>query len=115
MTLRSVAFLLTLALSISCRYRQDYQPPPPPEEPDGGQLGDGGTVVIPPEPELPWARRAVTYELFVRSFKDSDGDGNGDLPGLISKLDYLNDGDPATTSDLGVDAIWLMPIFASPS
>lgn len=62
-----------------------------------------------------WARGAVFYEVFVRSFADSDGDGNGDLDGLISKLDYLNDGNPATTSDLGIDAIWLMPIFQSPS
>jgi glycosidase len=51
----------------------------------------------------------------VRSFRDSDGNGNGDLPGLIEKLDYLNDGNPATTSDLGVDALWLMPVFESPS
>ena len=43
------------------------------------------------------------------------GDGKGDLEGLISRLDYLNDGNPATGSDLGVDAIWLMPVFASPS
>ncbi|MFY0581692.1 alpha-amylase family glycosyl hydrolase [Cystobacter fuscus] len=58
---------------------------------------------------------AVFYELFVRSFQDSNGDGKGDLPGLISRLDYLNDGDPRTTTDLGVDALWLMPVFASPS
>lgn len=62
-----------------------------------------------------WAKGAVFYEVFVRSFSDSDGDGNGDLPGLISRLDYLNDGDPTTTSDLGVDAVWLMPVFRSPS
>ena len=62
-----------------------------------------------------WWREAVFYEVFVRSFKDSDGDGQGDLRGLIQRLDYLNDGDPATTTDLGVDALWLMPIFASPS
>ncbi len=62
-----------------------------------------------------WWRGAVFYEIFVRSFADSDGDGIGDLRGLISRLDYLNDGDPATTRDLGVGAIWLMPIFASPS
>jgi glycosidase len=62
-----------------------------------------------------WARGAVFYEVFVRSFADSNGDGVGDLQGLISRLDYLNDGDPATTSDLGVDALWLMPIFESPS
>lgn len=62
-----------------------------------------------------WARGAVFYEIFVRSFADSDGDGIGDLPGLAARLDYLNDGDPATTSDLGVDALWLMPVFESPS
>jgi len=66
-------------------------------------------------PNREWARGAVFYEIFVRSFSDSDGDGKGDLNGLISKLDYLNDGNPATTSDLGIDAIWLMPIFQSPS
>jgi len=62
-----------------------------------------------------WTRGAVFYEVFVRSFRDSDGDGRGDLGGLIEKLDYLNDGNPATTVDLGVDALWLMPVFASPS
>jgi alpha-amylase len=62
-----------------------------------------------------WLRGAVFYEVFVRSFADSNGDGVGDLRGLISKLDYLNDGDPATTSDLGVDGLWLMPVFQSPS
>lgn len=62
-----------------------------------------------------WARGAVFYEVFVRSFQDSDGDGKGDLRGLISRLDYLNDGRPETTTDLGVDALWLMPVFESPS
>src|SRR5262245_58700249 len=62
-----------------------------------------------------WANGAVFYEVFVRSFQDSDGDGKGDLRGLISRLDYLNDGNPATDSDLGVDALWLMPVFRSPS
>jgi glycosidase len=62
-----------------------------------------------------WARGAVFYQIFVRSFRDSNGDGIGDINGLISKLDYLNDGDPATTTDLGVDGIWLMPMFESPS
>lgn len=63
----------------------------------------------------PWFEGAVFYEVFVRSFKDSDGDGIGDLKGLIEKLDTLNDGDPKTTTDLGVDALWLMPVFESPS
>ncbi|WP_224361531.1 alpha-amylase family glycosyl hydrolase [Hyalangium versicolor] len=62
-----------------------------------------------------WYRKAVFYEVFVRSFQDSNGDGKGDLKGLISRLDYLNDGDPNTTQDLGVDALWLMPVFVSPS
>jgi len=66
--------------------------------------------------ELPgWAPGAVFYEVFVRSFQDSNGDGKGDLDGLIARLDYLNDGNPATDTDLGVDALWLMPVFASPS
>jgi alpha-amylase len=62
-----------------------------------------------------WSRGAVFYEAFVRSFQDSNGDGIGDLRGLTAKLDYLNDGNPDTTTDLGVDALWLMPIFVSPS
>jgi glycosidase len=62
----------------------------------------------------------VFYEVFVRSFADSTSgplanDGIGDLQGLIEKLDYLNDGDPATTDDLGVTGMWLMPIMQSPS
>jgi glycosidase len=59
---------------------------------------------------LPWWNDRVFYEIFVRSFKDSNGDGNGDLKGLIEKLDYLNDGDPKTTTDLGVTGLWLMPV-----
>ena len=62
-----------------------------------------------------WAHGAVFYEVFVRSFQDSDGDGKGDINGLISRLDFLNDGKPETTTDLGVDALWLMPVFESPS
>ncbi|MCC6617099.1 MAG: DUF3459 domain-containing protein [Anaerolineae bacterium] len=61
-------------------------------------------------PEPPWWNDRVFYEVFVRSFYDSDGDGVGDLRGLIEKLDYLNDGDPNTTDDLGVTGIWLMPV-----
>jgi glycosidase len=68
-----------------------------------------------PQWNLDWADGAAFYEIFVRSFADSDGDGMGDLKGLTARLDYLNDGDPASTADLGVKGIWLMPIFASPS
>jgi alpha-amylase len=62
-----------------------------------------------------WWDNRVFYEIFVRSFYDSDGDGIGDLQGVIQKLDYLNDGDPSTDTDLGVTGIWLMPIMQSPS
>ena len=75
----------------------------------------GAAAAAAPGWQLDWARNAVFYEIFVRSFADSDGDGIGDLAGLTAKLDYLNDGDPATDDDLGVDALWLMPIFPSPS
>jgi alpha-amylase len=64
---------------------------------------------------LPWWNDRVFYEIFVRSFYDSDGDGIGDLQGVIEKLDYLNDGDPDTTTDLGITGIWLMPIMDSAS
>ncbi|MFQ5592635.1 MAG: alpha-amylase family glycosyl hydrolase [Anaerolineae bacterium] len=75
------------------------------------------TPTSPPEgPASPfWWNDTVFYEVFVRSFYDSDGDGVGDLNGLIEKLDYLNDGDPATDEDLGITGIWLMPIAESPS
>ena len=62
-----------------------------------------------------WWRSAVCYEVFVRSFADADGDGVGDLRGLASRLDYVNDGNPLTTTDLGANCLWLMPISKSPS
>ncbi len=65
--------------------------------------------------EAGWWDNAVCYEVFVRSFYDSDGDGVGDLNGLIEKLDYINDGDPNAQNDLGASCIWLMPITESPS
>jgi glycosidase len=62
-----------------------------------------------------WRRGATCYEIFVRSFYDSDGNGIGDLNGLTQKLDYINDGNPRTTQDLGARCIWLMPVAESPS
>lgn len=58
-----------------------------------------------------WSRRAVVYQIYPRSFKDTDNDGIGDLKGIIEKLDYLNDGSP---NSLGITAIWLNPIYKSP-
>ena len=62
-----------------------------------------------------WWHRAVGYEVFVRSFQDSDGDGIGDFKGLTQRLDHLNDGKPGQGSDLEVDLLWLMPMHDSPS
>ncbi len=58
-----------------------------------------------------WWKQAVFYQIYPRSFKDTNSDGIGDLQGIISKLDYLNNG---TSRSLGIDAIWLNPIFPSP-
>lgn len=57
-------------------------------------------------PEREWWRRAVIYQVYPRSFADSDGDGMGDLPGVTAKLPYLR--------DLGVDGVWLSPFYRSP-
>lgn len=53
------------------------------------------------------------YQVWIGSFCDSDGDATGDLRGLISKLDYINDGDPNSGDDLGADGIWLSPMMPS--
>lgn len=58
-----------------------------------------------------WWREAVVYQVYPRSFQDTNGDGIGDLEGVIQRLDYLNDG---TERSLGIDAIWLSPTFPSP-
>ena len=63
-----------------------------------------GRRVSPSDSE--WYRDAVVYELHVRSFQDSNADGIGDLPGLTSRLGYLQ--------DLGVTAVWLLPFYPSP-
>ena len=57
----------------------------------------------------------VFYEIFTGSFSDSNGDGIGDLRGIINRMDYLNDGDPNSGKSLGIEGIWLTPIFSSPS
>ena len=54
----------------------------------------------------PWWKDAVIYQIYPKSFQDSNGDGVGDLQGIISRLDYLQ--------QLGVDAIWLCPVYKSP-
>ena len=56
--------------------------------------------------DLPWWKTSVIYQIYPRSFADTNGDGVGDLPGVTGQLDYLQ--------WLGVDAIWLSPFFTSP-
>ena len=65
-----------------------------------------GNADIPPREVRDWWRDAVVYQIYPRSFADSDGDGLGDLPGIRSRLPYL--------AQLGVDAIWLSPFYPSP-
>ena len=54
----------------------------------------------------PWWSNAVVYQIYPRSFQDTNGDGLGDLKGITSRLDYL--------ADLGVDVLWLSPVYKSP-
>lgn len=82
-------------------------------------LSDRGEAIV---GQVPFAEgwqaednNRVFYEIFVGSFSDSDGDGIGDLQGIINRMDYLNDGDPASGLSLGVEGLWLTPVFTSPS
>ena len=69
----------------------------------GDACGDDEEAIVGINPE--WAETTVFYEIFVRSFADSNGDGIGDFKGIEENLDYLK--------DLGVGAIWLMPMMES--
>jgi alpha-amylase len=103
---KTIPILLVIAsLLTGCNSLQDTPQSPTPTIQD--------ETLIPPG--YPWWNETVGYEIFVRSFYDSDGDGIGDFNGITEKLDYLNDGDPNTTTDLGISTVWLMPIFPSPS
>lgn len=86
-----------------------------PESGAGIQNNSAGQPAANPKAAVDEQPSTVFYEIFVRSFYDSDGDGIGDLQGITEKLDYLNDGDPGTHEDLGVGGIWLMPVNPSPS
>jgi len=124
-TLRALAAaMLLLGMLSGCTGTKDRNPvtdltPARPaasaaaSEPSAGTTESAGTEVsgsaVDEQPST------VFYEIFVRSFYDSDGNGIGDLKGITEKLDYLNDGNPDTKGDLGIGGIWLMPINPSPS
>jgi glycosidase len=93
--MKKIAWILLLLLVMGCTWKP--------------------VSVKPSTDSAEWWKTAVFYEVFLRSFYDSNGDGIGDINGLTQKLDYLNDGDPNTTDDLGITGIWLMPIHPSPS
>ncbi len=95
----SVVGLALVIAACSAKDGPASEPPAPPTRPSLAQAGVADTLLQQPD----WYRHAVFYEVNVRSFQDSNGDGIGDLAGLVSRLDYLN--------ELGVDALWLMPIF----
>ncbi len=65
------------------------------------------TVTLNTIPNRKWWKEAVVYQIYPRSFKDSNGDGVGDIPGIIQKLDYIK--------SLGIDVVWLNPIYTSPN
>ena len=85
--------LLALSLLFTCPLRAP------------AQINHGPSLINGYEPK--WWKEAVVYQIYPRSFKDSNGDGIGDLPGITSKLDYLQ--------QLGVNVIWLSPHFDSPN
>ena len=114
---RAAAMLLALLLLALCacgakkEVRKDYT--------GAYVLNDTGEAVL-TDPQFAAAKQCednyrVFYEIFVGSFSDSDGDGTGDIRGVIDRMDYLNDGDPTSGCSLGVEGLWLSPVFPSRS
>ncbi|UII19178.1 glycoside hydrolase family 13 protein [Fulvivirga ligni] len=68
---------------------------------------DMDTTAVATDSDKKWWKEGIVYQIYPRSFKDTDGDGVGDLKGIIQKLDYIK--------SLGVDMVWLNPIYASPN
>lgn len=114
--LKRFASICGLVLVLAgCATRSVELPPPPPAQRTGPSIATRGFPATFDAAELPEWNDRVFYEIFIRSFRDSDGDGVGDIRGIIDSFDYLNDGDPSTETDLGVTGLWLMPFNPSPS
>ena len=120
---RSFSIILAVALLLTgCGSTDATQPPLETEMRDatGTYLLNGRGEAIVNDADLGNAvstddNYRVFYEIFVGSFSDSDGDGTGDLQGIINRMDYLNDGDDNSGVSLGVEGLWLSPIFKSGS
>src|SRR6476661_1652929 len=106
---RRVSFLLAVCGLLACSHRRVAR----------NDDADRATVVQNEDTDSTtarqWWRKGVCYEVFVRSFYDSDGDGIGDLRGLTARLDYINDGNPQSTRSLGANCLWQMPLDKSMS
>ena len=102
---RIAALLLVILLLAGCK--QTIETPAAAEY----AISDPNLTCAGPAPD----NARVFYEIFPGSFSDSNGDGIGDLRGIIQRFDYLNDGDPNSGKSLGIEGIWLTPIFVSPS
>lgn len=102
---RGISWMMAVALLAGCGGKE------PEADPIyvGGSLISDRPVIMPEETD----KYRTFYEIFVYSFYDGNGDGVGDLQGVTQALDYLNDGDASTDTDLGVTGIWLMPVMPS--
>jgi glycosidase len=114
---QGLLLLLLAGLLVSgCGQSQPIQPAATPQATETPNLSTVTPIPTPEPTDVPtaipyetpgWFDNAVLYEIFVRSFADSNGDGIGDLNGITNRLDYLE--------ELGVEVLWLMPIYPSPS
>lgn len=106
--LNKLFILLSMGLLFSCGGSNDNPINPPVQPINPPPINIPATQVPQTKGTTYWWNSAVFYEIFVRSFYDSNGDGIGDINGIIEKLDYIQ-------NDLGATALWLMPINPSPS
>ena len=99
--------LICSSLLLGCTTRADLDAPPAMTPVAPSPTASGYESLRFEHGAQRWWTTATVYEIWPRSFKDSDGDGNGDFNGMTSKLDYLQ--------SLGVNAVWLTPVFEAPS